>query len=485
MRLDYKWFLRKFSGLSGKSTSALLVALVMLSMTLLSCTPIKRQEPQLLIPENFKNAQGNVTEGLSIENWWEEFKDEKLNALVVDALKQNHDIRTATERVLQARAMLGVSHALRFPTLNLNLSAMRQRQTTMGITSHTNTFNINLMASYEADLWGRFSSEEKKALAALGSMEETRRVILQTVVSDVVNLYLHAKALKEMIALRQHYISNTEDNLKAIKERYNLGRASYLEVLQAQGTLSEALSQVEPLKRQLRETLYRLSILTGRYPEELDVSNGPITAYVENLEPVPVGLPSELLLRRPDIRAQALKAEEAFQALKVARARRFPSITLTATGGWASSELKDLFKPESLFWQLSAGVLQPLFDAGRLKAQEEAARAGYRESLINYAKIVLQAFYEVEKGLSDRKSLYEQRTALSGLVSDLERAYRLALERYKLGLVDLTTVLQLQRQLYGARLNLLSTEEAILANRVFLYRALGGKWVDERWNTRG
>ncbi len=443
---------------------------------LISCSPVHRQAPELpTLPERFINSGPTIARTVP-EHWWYEFQDSTLNALVERAIKENHDIRVATERVLQARAALGISRALRFPTLQLNLSASRQRQNTMGVTTHTNTFNLNLMASYEADLWGRFSAGQKKALATLGSVEETRKVVLQSVVSDVVSLYIHAKVLKEMLSIKKDYIKNAEENLKIIKHRYSLGRATYLELLQAQSGLSEALSQVQPLRRQLKETLYRLSILIGKYPGEIELSSTPVSVYVENLRPVPVGLPSELLLRRPDLRAQKLKTEEAFQALKIARAQRFPSITLTATGGWASQELKDLFKPESFFWQLSAGLLQPLFDAGKLKAQEETARAVYRQSLITYAKTVLQAFYEVEKGLSYRKSLYEQRATTEELVKDLELTYRVALQRYKMGLLDLTTVLQIQRQLYNSRISLISTDEAILTNRVYLYRALGGTW---------
>ncbi|RME67505.1 MAG: efflux transporter outer membrane subunit [Nitrospirae bacterium] len=445
-----------------------------------ACTPIKRQELNVSVPERFQNSSGHPTREVSFTEWWKEFHDEKLNQLIEDTLKYNHDIKAAAERVLQARALLGVSRSQRFPSLNLNLSTSRQRQTTMGITTHTNTFNINLMASYEADLWGRFSSEQKRALASLEALRQQKRVIIQSVIADVVNLYLHANTLKEMIKIRYDYIKNAEKNLQIIKQRYALGRASYLDVLQAESTLNDALSQIEPLRRQLKDTLYRLSILTGKYPEELPISGVGPSVYVETLRPVPEGLPSDLLRRRPDILATALKAEEAFQALKVARAKRFPSITLTATGGYASSELKDLFKPDSLFWQLSAGILQPLFDAGRLKAQEEAQRARYREALANYAKTVLQAFYEVEKALADRKSLYKERAEVLELVKNLKKTYQSALDRYTLGVSDLTTVLNLQRQLFSARIRLVLTEESIIANRVFLYRAFGGHWIEEK-----
>jgi multidrug efflux system outer membrane protein len=335
------------------------------------------------------------------------------------------------------------------------------------------------VASYEADLWGRLSSEEARTEAALLGLEETKRLIMQRVITDVVDLYINIKALREKLLIKQEKIKNAEENLKLIEARYRLGLSSYLEVLQARANFEETRSEMEPLKRQLKEALYRLSVLVGEYPSEIETSPLPLSQYVETLEPVPIGLPSELLLRRADLRAESLKVEEAFQALKVARARRFPSIALTATGGWSSTELKELFKPESLFWQLSLGVLQPLFEAGKLKRQEEATLSLYKQAIISYTKVLLRAFYEVERALTDKKSLYTQRQQLYSLVDSLDKTYRVALERYRQGLVKLETVLQAQRQLFNAREALISTDEAILTNRVFLYRALGGKWTTQ------
>ncbi len=446
----------------------------LLIITLWNCTPVKRLSPSVEMPEQFINSPKGLSVSASNEKWWEEFKDETLNSLVEKALRENHDIKVAIEKVNQARALLGVSRAERFPTVSLNLSASRQRQSIQ-----TNTFNINLVASYEADLWGRLSSEEARAEAALLSLEETKRLIMQRVIADVVNLYINIRALRERLLIKQEKIKNAEENLRLIETRYRLGVSSYLEVLQARATLEETRSEMEPLRRRLKDTLYRLSVLIGEYPSEIETSSEPLSGYVQSLEPVPVGLPSELLMRRPDLRVESLRAEEAFQALKVARAMRFPSIALTATGGWSSSELKGLFRPESLLWQLSLGMVQPLFNAGKLKQQEKAALSLYKQKLINYARVVLRAFYEVERALADRKSLYTERQKLYSLMNSLDRTYRAALERYRQGLVGFETVLQAQRQFFNAKEALINTDEAILINRVFLYRALGGKWTTE------
>jgi len=460
-----------------------LAIMITLCLIIISCTSIKPQRQDVEIPEGYTNASSTTTP-METLNWWKEFNDAILNKLVAEAVEKNFDIKVATERITRARAVLGATHALRFPTLQLNISASRQRQVFLGssvfrgnLNTTYNTYNLNLTVNYEADIWGKLSSEQKKALATVKSVEQLKRVVLQTVISDVVTLYFHIQALKEMLTIKEQFIQNAESNVQVIKERYKLGKASYLELLQAQSFLAEARSEIEPLKRQLKQTLYRLSIIIGRYPQELHTTDTSISTYINHLKPIPAGLPSELLLRRPDIQAQAMKVEEAFQALKVARAKRFPSITLTGSGGWISSELKALFRPESLFWQLSLGIFQSLFDAGRLKYQELAAASSYKEMLITYSKTVLQAFYEVEKALMERKSLYIQLNSIKNTVAKLQKTFNVASNRYRLGLVDLTTLLQLQRQLFTAKVNLTKIEEAILTNRVFLYKALGGKWT--------
>jgi len=455
---------------------------IVMALLVMGCSPIVREGHDLEVPGRFDNAgtQGSP----ETSRWWEDFNDPVLNGLVEEALRNNHDIKLATERVIQARAGLGVEGAGLFPSVDLQADMSRQRSTYQGISRISRTFTLGPVASYELDLWRRLSSSVRASRERLISSIENRRVIIHTVIADLVSLYLQRRGVERKIALTLSRIENNRKALRVMEGRYKRGLSTYLDLLQVKERLSEAEAGLLPLRRQSMDLSQRISVLTGRYPH-VRGSGAEAVDYMERLRPVRPGLPSELLLRRPDLRQKEAEMEAIFEELRVARARRFPRITLTGNYGWSSDELKDLFSPDSVLWQVSAGILAPLFDAGRLKASEESALSRYRQSIISYAKAVLQAFYEVESALYNRQMLYEERQRVERLVEDSERTYRASLSRYERGLVDLLTVLEAERRLFRAKERLIDIETAILKNRVFLYRALGGTWTDEEGTYEG
>ena len=446
------------------------------------CAPLVEETPPINIPGSYRNAPRSTEAPRVSSRWWKDFNDPVLDRLVDETLRNNHDIRLAAERVLEARADLGVSRAGLFPTVNLQADITRQRQSypgPQGITSSSTTattISPAAVASYELDLWGKLSSSERASFQRLVSSEENRRTVIQTVVADLASLYFEMIGLQRKIGLLHTRIENNKKTLEIIKRRYRRGLSSYLDLLQARSRLSETEARLPVLERQARDLSQRISIIAGRYPGY--IKTDPARDYISKLKPVAVGLPSELLLRRPDLREKEAQMDALFEELKAARARRFPQISLTGSYGWVSDELRGLFRPESLLWRLSAGVLQPLFDAGKLRSSEEAALSRYRQRVIAYAKTVLQAFYEVESALMKRQRLREERGHLLELLKEVQRTYRVSLSRYQRGLVDLLRVLELERQLFQARERLIDVETAILTNRVFLYRALGGTWEE-------
>jgi len=450
-----------------------------LILLIFGCTPLLREGHDVNIPEGFKNAQTAGTPELS--RWWEDFNDPVLDELVEEAIKNNHDIRLATERVIEARAGLDVARAGLFPAVDFEGEISRQKSTSQGIAGTSeifNAFGLSPVASYELDLWGRLSSSKRASYERLVSSVENRKVIMHTVIADLVSLYLQRMGVERKIALTLSRIDNNRKALRVIESRYKRGLSTYLDLLQVRSRLSEVEAKLPALRRQSMNLSQRISIIAGRYPEVMG-SDGAWMYYIDRLRPVSPGLPSGLLLRRPDLRQKEAEMEAIFEELRVARARRFPQITLTGSYGWSSDELNNLFRPESVLWQVSAGILAPLFDAGRLKASEEAALSRYRQSIISYGKAVLQAFYEVESALLNRQRLYEEREKIIKLLDDTEKTYRASLSRYRRGLVDLLTVLETERQLFQTRERLIDVETGILNNRVFLYRALGGTWIDE------
>ncbi|RMG74958.1 MAG: TolC family protein [Nitrospirae bacterium] len=450
---------------------------------LVSCTPVKRQSPSLNIPERFRNDLPETKSSPHLDHWWKDFNDPLLNDLIERALKHNHDIKLAAERVLEARAILKAKGSELFPSINLKAEATRQKQSFSfspggnRTTITGNSFMFTPVVSYELDLWQRINSSRRASYSRLISTMEAREAVMQTVLSDLVTLYFERLSLERKIELTKRRIKNSEDNLKVISSRYRRGLSSYLDLLQAKTQLSEVRARLPVLMKQAEDVSYRITLLAGQYPENIKPENPDYENYISRLRPVNAGIPSELLLRRPDLRVKAAEMEATFEELKVSRAKRFPSLSLTANYGWISDELRGLFKPESIIWQLSSGILSPLFDAGRLKSNEQAALSRYRQSLISYAKAVLQAFYEVETALMTRKALYRERQDLMNLLKDSKLTYDASLKRYQRGLVDLLTVLNAERQFYLAQEKLIDVDTAILKNRVFLYRALGGTWT--------
>lgn len=460
-------------------TTTLLVLLFFLS----GCSTPKPLNPDISVPEAFIHQPTGGDAASLKEGWWEDFNDPSLNTLIEIVLRNNHDILLATERVLEERTRVGIKSAELFPTIDLQIGMSRQKQTFLSPQSGgrastlISTISVTPVVSYEVDLWGRISSTKREELARLLTSVENRRVVFHTVISDLTTLYFQYAGTLKKIDLARARIESSKKTLRVVESRYNRGIANYLDLIQARSLLSETQARLPSLEREKENLLERLSLLTGGYPGSITIDQ-KVTDHVSALKPVSPGLPSYLLLRRPDLRAKLSEADAAFNALKVSHAKRFPKISLTGSYGWLSDELRGLFEPSSLIWQLSVGVLTPLFDANRLKLEEEAALSRYRQSLIGYAKTVLQAFYEVETALMKEEFLKKERVSVLDLIDSTEKAYRASLNRYQRGLTDLLRVLETERSLYQARERLVDVETALLLNRVFLYRALGGSWTD-------
>ncbi len=384
--------------------------------------------------------------------------------------------------MLQALAAVRMKEADTLPSIDLQLSLQRQRYSTLqafgpqGVT--LGTIGITFSTFYELDLWGRLAAAKGAEVAKLLEAEHVRQQIINTVVTEVVKTYLQWKALNRRLSILSERIKNAQETLDLVKARYQRGLVSLLQVRQA-GEEVLSLKALEPaLRRDASEVTQRLSVLLGRYPDLLEEGGSPWKGLLI-MDPVPPGLPSELLKRRPDIRAAEARMEGMFSEWKKAKAALFPRITLTGESGWSSSVLKGLLQPESQLWRLAAGVMEPFFDAGRLKAEEELAQSRYREAVVDYAKTVLNAFYEVENALLSRRLLLERRELLIRSLKEVEEEVRVARDRYNRGLIDLLTLLRAEQRRYEMQDRLVQTELQIMLTRVNLYMALGGGWEDQ------
>jgi multidrug efflux system outer membrane protein len=420
--------------------------------------------------------------------WWEAFGDTTLNGLVDDALVHNHDLAAAAGRVLEARALLGGARSAQWPTLEIGGSAARSKNSEQLIQGfgpiYSDQFSLSATARYEADLWGRLSRGKEAARAALLASEQDRRAVAQALIADVVRTWLVIRELQLQVALTQRTIANFEENLTTVHERYRRGLVSALDVHLASQNLAAARAADPAFRQELSSARRRLEILAGRYPagdvtaSDLDLADGSLSREVmpDPLEPVPAGLPSALLERRPDLMAAEMRLHAATARVGEAKAALYPRIVLTATGGTKSTELSDLFSRTSDFWSLAGNLFMPLLNRGATEAQIEAAKARVVQATVAYRKSILLAFSDVENALDQDVFQSRQEVFLADSAEQARRSVNLAQDRYRRGLDSLLVTLESQRRLFNAESQLLSTQRARRTARVNLIQALGGPW---------
>lgn len=456
-----------------------------------------RPDPGFPVPESYHQSVKDpgkppgLDEPLS-DQWWESFNNPDINRLAGEVLQNNLDIRKSTAAVLEFEARHQQTRAKRFPRLDLRADAARSQSTITEVTGVTATpsglvFNrdqslltsdsyvFSLPASYELDLWGRLARSHEAARQDLLQAAETRRTLIQSLLSEAVSLYLEMESLERRIAVNQLKVTHFRQNLAMVEKRYASGLSSALEIRQTRRALSQAESVLPTLHQALGTAQNRLSVLAGRYPKTAPVRVLP-EDYYKRIDPVPPGLPSELLLRRPDIRSAEAGLAAASARIGEAKASRFPAINLTGALGYSSSELDLLFRPESQLWKLAAGITTTLFDAGARKAIQKAAQARYDQQLATYAKTILSGFAEVENALLTREQQLLRRDLLVDFLLEARSTQDMALVRYEKGLVDYLTVLDAILARFRAEEDLILSDLALMQNHVSLCRALGGGW---------
>jgi multidrug efflux system outer membrane protein len=434
------------------------------------------------IPASYQYAHSETTLVEPEDQWWRVFNSPELDQLVEEALRNNLDIKRAMAAVLEVRAQLVETRAGRYPQLGFDAQAQQRQSPVLGAIegqsspTRTDVYTLSLPASFELDLWGRLARAEEATRANLMQAEENRRTVAQTVVAETISLYLQIESLERRIQITERSIESFRRSAALVERRYERGLTSVLDLRQARRILAGAESLLPSQRQELGTTQQQLAVLLGRYPRTRPVRLQP-EDYYKRLAPVPPGLPSDLLLRRPDLRA----AEDRLKALNaqvgVAKASRFPRIVLTGEYGTISSELNQLFRPESELWNIALGITQPIFDAGKLKAGQKAAEARYQQGVAEYAKTVLTAFAEVENAFLTREEQLKRRDYVVRFLQEARAAQRVAESRYERGLADYLTVLDSQRTRFEAEQDLVGVDQAILTNRVTLHRALGGGWA--------
>jgi len=466
------------------------IFMVLLSLGLSGCPRLgpdfARPGSPVAVPAQFQNAAGGAALPFHDDPWWRRFNRPELDRLVAQALTTNLDLKKAAATVLQLRARLVATHAERAPQLGLEAQAGRAQQAFnlpgLGAAAEpqtyiTESYNLALAASFEVDLWGRLARASEAGVADLLAAEENRLALAQTVTAEVVALYLQIEALEGRLEIARRSVESYRYSLEFVMGRYQSGLVSILDVRQARRTLAQGEAVLPALRRELGTSTQQLHVLVGDYPLAVAPGSSAVLDY-QPLPEVPAGLPSELLERRPDLRAAEARLQAANARIGAARAGRFPRLSLTGQYGYSSSELNRLIEPQSEIYQLAAGLTQALFDAGRLRAVEDEARAAYEQAAADYAAAVLNAFFDVEKALLTRREELERLERLRTFRDEALETQRVAQNRYVQGLVDYLTVLNAQQTRFQAEDQVVLVELAVLTNQVALHRALGGGWAD-------
>ncbi len=445
------------------------------------------QRPKLATPDRFRGpAPLPETKAASLADlkWFEVFHDEKLQDLIRVALVQNYDLRDAVTRVEAARANLGITRSQQYPNFAASGSVEINRLSRDGQTPLPPEFlssqNRNFgqatlgLLSFEVDLWGRLRRATESARASLLSAEENRKAVVTTLVSDVATAYLSLSELDYELEISRSTLKTRQDSLALTMQRQTGGVATLLDQRQAEQLVYTASQAIPGILQQIEQTENRIRLLLGENPAE--VVRG--RRFMEQALPpeVPPGLPSELLERRPDIRASEQDLIAANAQIGVAKAAYFPQLSLSGVLGGQSTQLASLFSGPHSAWNLAPQLTQPIFTAGRLKSGVKLAEANQQHALVQYEKTIQTAFSEVSDGLIAHQRVRESREQQQQLVEALQDRLRLAYVRYRGGVDTQLDALDADRDLFQAEIALSQIRLNELLTVVQLYKALGGGW---------
>ena len=406
--------------------------------------------------------------------WWEMFEDPALQALLVEGLEANHDLAAAAARVEQARQIVAVTRSELFPQVDVRGDAARQRSEIAAGKSTFNTFQSTLNLAWEIDLWGRIRRATEASAARLWAAEDVRRGVLLMVMSDIARNYFELLGLDRELAVAHQSSDTFRATLDLFNRRFEGGIGTLLEVSRARAALANSEAQVPDLEREITTKENQISILVGRLP-------GPITRGKDLTKQtvharVPVGLPSDLLERRPDLVEAEDNVTAANAEVGAALASFFPRIGLTTFYGGQSTDLADLVRSGSDIWSIGASVSSPLFQGGRLVATYRARDAELAEAIERYLQSTLRAFGEVSSLLVTHDRLRRVRVEREEAVEQLRISVDLSLSRYRDGVANYIEVLEAQQQYFPSEIALVRTQREQLVTMVNLYRALGGGW---------
>lgn len=449
-------------------------------------------QPGVSAPKQWSELAGGETNGpAAVAHWWKNFHDPELDSLISRAAQSNLDLKIAEARVREARAEYGIAVGNLLPTVDASGSYARQRESTSqplvgpgdrvppSVPINNNFYQSGFDASWEIDVFGGQRRAVESAKAQVAAAEFGQRDVLVTLLGEVARNYVEARGYQRQLEIARENITAQEHTLALTQNRYTNGLANNLDVQQASTLLATTRAVVPTLETALQASIHRLGVLLGQPPEALQTELSSVAPIPTVPPTVPVGLPSELLLRRPDVGMAERQLAAATANIGVAKADLFPKFYLTGVAGFESVSASDWFDAGSRFWSAGPTVQWNIFDAGRIRANIKIQNARQEEALANYEQTTLSAFEDVENALVAYAKEQVRRRSLEDAVNSSQESLRLANQLYANGLSDFINVLDAERSLYQAQDALVQSDRTVSTDVIALYKSLGGGWETE------
>jgi len=452
----------------------ILSALVAISTGACTHSAITSDAAEPAIPETWqRGGQAGVVD----INWLANFENPRITALVHEAVENNYTLAQERARLYQAEQTVVITRANRFPDLNLSFNASRR-----GLASATSNFansqSISLSADtrWEVDMWGRLSKQQQAAQLQYSAQQARLELVERNIAAQTTASFFDVMEARQLLEVAKRRLDNTSQSREIVASGYRQGLNDALDLYLARNQVERQEANYAQQEQLLRESIADLQLSLARYPDgRMEIqSELPVIA-----DPIPVGLPSELIMRRADVQESWLNLLAADAQLAANHKARFPSLTLVAGANLTSISFANLFDGDTTGWSIAGGLTQPLFNAGRLEALEEQAFAQVQLAEQQYLDLVFRAFADVENSISRAESLQERYTSFLEAEKNSSTALALALEQYQRGLVTYTTVLESQRQAFDAEATVVQLRNQLLQNRITLYQALGGDFSTE------
>lgn len=464
------FWLTAFTLLQSNPAPKKCALLICLCMVISACKTVSPVETPTLpdVPADWSTKRDQPS---PISNAWiQTFEDAKLTALVAEADQNNYTLLAAEARWQAARAQTAITDSARLPSVSAEADASRNRSNAQTF----DTLRASLRMNWELDVWSRLADDTRASLRDEQALAADYTAARLSLAANVARTWFALLEANAQITLAKQTVQTFAQSLEVIEERYRRGLNSALDVRLARSDHASAQNAVALRERERDAFTRQIEALAGRYPAASLVADPRLP---EKLPAVPVGLPSDLLIRRPDLLAAEARLNAAGDRLLAARKNRLPQIRLSGNTGVSSDSLAQLLDWDALVVTLLAGIVQPIYQGGRLDAERMLASARHNEAWANYAQTLLIAFREVETALAAEQRYTEQLRALLLASKEADEAAELAMTRYQNGLADIITLLQSQRQAFTSRSQYLSVLQARLANRIDLHLALGGDFL--------